>query len=270
MTILMSQSSHGWDWIYISPPEEYSGSSDLEVYEMFVAGILRWLRLHSLLGVNYTNTQVQFLGTWLKGNTSKWYTRNVECPGRPIKDLSLEAVIKALQKIFLSSLMHRQALNKFDMIEQGQKTVQELILELSKYTAWMVQYPYNYLFRRRLIATLRPSVQKEVLCRGITVEFSSMQDILEKVKDIEDSLCYDIRSWMSSDATHSNAYVYQSMVKSSKQMIGAVPRGTVGQIMMNRQVPKPIWNTSSNTCKIPETSGKQLLKEGELKCYECG
>ena len=24
----------------ISPPEEYSGSSDLEVYEMFVAGIL--------------------------------------------------------------------------------------------------------------------------------------------------------------------------------------------------------------------------------------
>ena len=47
----------------ISPPEEYSGSSDLEVYEMFVAGILRWLKLHGLLGVKYTETQVQFLGT---------------------------------------------------------------------------------------------------------------------------------------------------------------------------------------------------------------
>ena len=47
----------------ISPPEEYSGSSDLEVYKMFVAGILRWLRLHGLLGVEYTETQVQFLGT---------------------------------------------------------------------------------------------------------------------------------------------------------------------------------------------------------------
>ena len=33
----------------ISPPEEYSGSSDLEVYETFIAGILRWLRLHGLL-----------------------------------------------------------------------------------------------------------------------------------------------------------------------------------------------------------------------------
>ena len=40
--------------------------------------------------------------------------------------------------------------------------------------------------------------------------------------------------------------------------------------MANKQVPKPIWNMSSNTWKIPETSGKQTLKEGELKCYECG
>ena len=32
----------------ISSPEEYSGSSDLEVYETFVAGILRWLKLHGL------------------------------------------------------------------------------------------------------------------------------------------------------------------------------------------------------------------------------
>ena len=46
-----------------SPPEEYSGSLDLKVYEMFVAGILQWIRLHGLLGVRYTKTQVQFLGT---------------------------------------------------------------------------------------------------------------------------------------------------------------------------------------------------------------
>ena len=59
----------------------------------------------------------------------------------------------------------------------------------------MVQYPDDYSFRRRLIATLRPSLQKEVLrSRGITVEFSSMQDIPEKAKDIEDSLRYDIGS----------------------------------------------------------------------------
>ena len=30
------------------------------------------------------------------------------------------------------------------------------------------------------------------------------------------------------------------------------------------------WKMSSNTHKIPETTGKQPLKEGELICYKCG
>ena len=134
----------------------------------------------------------------------------------------------------------------------------------------MVQYPDDYSFRRRLIAALRPSLQKEVLHIGIIAEFSSMQDILEKAKDIEDSSRYDIGSQMSIEVTHNNAYTNQSMVKSSKRMIGVAPRGTTEQMMMNRQVPKPIWKTSSNTCKIPETTGKQPSKEGALKYYECG
>ena len=137
-----------WMRLNISPPQEYSGSSDLKVYKTFVTGILRWLRQHGLLGVKYTKTQVQFLGTQLKGNASEWFTRNIEYPNRPIRDWSLELVIEELQKWFLNSLMHRQASNKFDTIEQGQKTVQELIQELTKYAAWMVQYLDDYLFRR--------------------------------------------------------------------------------------------------------------------------
>ena len=134
----------------------------------------------------------------------------------------------------------------------------------------MVQYLVNYLFRRRLIATLRPSLQKEVLCRGITAEFSSMQDILEKVKDIEDSSHYDIGSQMSVETVHVSTHASQSVAKSYKQMIEVAPKGTTGQIRTNRQVTQPIWKTSSNTHKIPETTGKQPSKEGELKCYECG
>ena len=106
--------------------------------------------------------------------------RNIERPDKPIRDWSLESVIEGLQKQFLNSLIHRQVLNKFDTIEQGQKTIQELIQELTKYATQMVQYPDDYSFRRRLIAALRPSLQKEVLRRSITAEFSSMQDILEK------------------------------------------------------------------------------------------
>ena len=130
--------------------------------------------------------------------------------------------------------MHRQASNKFNMIEQRQKTIQELIQELTKYAARMLQYPDDYSFRRWLIAALRLSLQKEVLHRGITAEFSSMQDILEKAKDIEDSSCHDIGSQMSIETAHSSMHTNQTMAKSSKWMIEAAPKGTTGQIRTNR------------------------------------
>ena len=53
-------------------------------------------------------------------------------------------------------------------------------------------------------------------------------------------------------------------------MIEVALKGTTGQIRTNRQVTQPIWKTSNNTHKIPETTGKQPSKEGKLKCYKCG
>ena len=75
---------------------------------------------------------------------------------------------------------------------------------------------------------------------------------------------------MSIEVMDNNAYANQSVAKSSKWIIGVALRGTTGQTMTNRQVTQPIWKMSSNTCKIPETTGKQPSKEGELKCYEYG
>ena len=97
-----------------------------------------------------------------------------------------------------------------------------------------------------------------------------MQDILEKAKDIEDSSWYDIGSQMSLEPVHSNAYANNAMARSSKQMIGTVPRGTTRQLVTNRHLVKPIRNMNNNTHKTPETTGKQPSKEGELRCYECG
>ena len=91
-----------------------------------------------------------------------------------------------------------------------------------------------------------------------------MQDILEKVKDIEDSLGYDIGSQMSVEAMHNNVYANQNMVKSSKRMIGVAPRGTTRQTTMNRQVPKPIQNTSGNTHKILRQLVNNLQKKVNL------
>ena len=132
----------------IPSPEEYSGTSALELYEIFVTGVLQWLRLNSLLGEDNADFQVEYLGTRLNGDALEWYTQNVERLDQPIKDWSLEAVIEGLQKYFWNTLTHRQVSNKFDTIEQGKCTVQEVHQDLTKYAVHMVQYPNEYSCKR--------------------------------------------------------------------------------------------------------------------------
>ena len=58
--------------------ETYAGGSDLEEFEVFVAGILRWLKMNCLLGETSTDMQVDYLGTCLTGKVQEWFYRNVE------------------------------------------------------------------------------------------------------------------------------------------------------------------------------------------------
>ena len=52
--------------IKIPHPGTYSGSADLEELEIFVAGILRWLKMNQYLGSMNMEFQVNYLGTRLK------------------------------------------------------------------------------------------------------------------------------------------------------------------------------------------------------------
>ena len=54
------------------------GSSDLKEFEVFIAGILRWLKMNCLLGETSIEMQVDYLGTRLTGEVQEWFYRNVE------------------------------------------------------------------------------------------------------------------------------------------------------------------------------------------------
>jgi hypothetical protein len=58
-------------------PEPYSGGSDLEEFEAFMANILRWLKMNYLLGLTSIELQVSYLGTCLTGEAQEWFHRNV-------------------------------------------------------------------------------------------------------------------------------------------------------------------------------------------------
>ena len=57
-------------------PEYYLGEPDLEKFEVFIVGVLRWLSTSLLLGSDKDSTTLQlwYLGSRLLGNAQEWYT----------------------------------------------------------------------------------------------------------------------------------------------------------------------------------------------------
>ena len=90
--------------VKLDHPETYAGGSDLEEFEVFVAGILRWLKMNCLLGETSIDMQVDYLGTCLTGEVQEWFYRNVEQYDHQVRDWTLEMVVQGLQRRFLHTL----------------------------------------------------------------------------------------------------------------------------------------------------------------------
>jgi hypothetical protein len=97
--------------VKVAYTDSYSGGACLEEFEIYVAGVLRWLRMNSLLRPSRTEIQLQYLGTCLKGEAHEWIYRHVEHCDRTVRDWTLEAAIQGLQRRFLHTLMHHNASN---------------------------------------------------------------------------------------------------------------------------------------------------------------
>ena len=132
--------------VKLDHPETYMGGSDLEEFEIFIAGILRWLKMNSLLGETSIDMQVDYLGTCLTGEVQEWFYSNVKRFDCQVHKWTLETVVQGLQRRFLHTLTHHHVSNKFDMVSQGTKTIQEVLNNLKKYAAQMIPRPDVYTY----------------------------------------------------------------------------------------------------------------------------
>ena len=99
--------------------------------------------MNCLLGETSIEMQVDYLGTRLTGEGQEWFYRNVEQFDRHVHEWTLEMVLQGLQRRFLHTLTHHHVSNKFDMVDQGNKTVQEVLNNLKKYAMRMI-HPVIY------------------------------------------------------------------------------------------------------------------------------
>ena len=83
-------------------------------------------------------------------------------------------VVQGLQRRFLHTLTHHHTSNKFDMVSQGTKIIQEVLNDLKKYAVQMIHPPDIYMFRKWFVLALCDSLCNEVLKKGYNTKFSTI------------------------------------------------------------------------------------------------
>ena len=89
--------------------------------------------MNCLLGETSIDMQVDYLSTHLTGKAQEWFYRNTERYDCQVRNWTMETVVQGLQRRFLHTLTHYHMSNKFDMVSQGTKTIQEVLNDLKKY-----------------------------------------------------------------------------------------------------------------------------------------
>ena len=83
--------------------------------------------------------------------------------------------------------------NKFDMVSQGTKTIQEVLNDLKIYVAWMIHPPDVYTFHKQFISALHDLLCNEVLKKGYNAKFSTIEQLYETAQMVEEASHYNHR-----------------------------------------------------------------------------
>jgi hypothetical protein len=59
-------------------PDCYSGEEDIEKFDAWLQGLLRWLKLSLFAGPELERERIALTGLFLKDKASAWYNDNVE------------------------------------------------------------------------------------------------------------------------------------------------------------------------------------------------
>jgi hypothetical protein len=64
--------------IQVSAPEKYSGEDNIEKFDAWLAGLLRWFQVYNITGQEKYLLRVDLCGTTLSSLTAVWYADRVE------------------------------------------------------------------------------------------------------------------------------------------------------------------------------------------------
>jgi hypothetical protein len=95
-----------------------------------------------------------------------------------------------LKRHFVKDTSSRDTARKFKQLEQKSRSVPELRRDLEQLGMQMVEAPTDYTMSRHFMDALKPKIAGGVVMRGLTLEKSVFNEIVQKAIDIEEAIFY--------------------------------------------------------------------------------
>jgi hypothetical protein len=179
--------------IKVPLPEAYDGTSDLELFENWLAQLVGWFQIYNLDvdSREMDRVRLQILGQQLKGRASNYFQRRSEESSRGEGPWTFVIAVRKLRDRFLYKATALDAAFKFENLMQGGRDVETLADDLNRYAERMTEPPAPYQIRRRFMQALKTDVAKWLISNQITPESHSLKDIVTAAKAVEESERYN-------------------------------------------------------------------------------
>ena len=171
----------------IPSPEAYSGSEDIEAFDGWLQGLLRWLSLNHCGGPERDRERSKLTAIFLKDKASAWYLDNVESVTRRRRQWTFKKIITGLYDRFIHESSIQTATTKFHEVKYTANSgVRGFYHDLERYAARMIHAPDQYTFKTRLMMGLPVAIRDVVLKKGATAETAPLRRILRYAEYAEE------------------------------------------------------------------------------------
>ena len=133
---------------------------------------------------------VAVTGTTLTGKAEQWFSHKVECPTHIIHDWTFESMVIGLFQAFITTATAQQAMQWYMQVRFSCKEgITAFHHKLLMWAGQLAQYPDPYSFKRILLNGMPAEYRHHlVLFKGVSAENSSIDEIVQKVQQLERTL----------------------------------------------------------------------------------
>src|SRR5271156_3852320 len=170
------------------PTPAYTGEDDLNVFQLWLQGLLRWFSIYMLIGNAYDVSRRITIPMSLGGDALNWYNTVIDAP-EGVVEWTFEDIILMMHARFITKQAAVKAAEKFRKYRYTKDmSVYKFYTELGNIASQMVEKPDQYSFKTKFLKELPREMRESIIkTRMITAEANSLEEIIKAALEYESS-----------------------------------------------------------------------------------